>query len=152
MIIDSIQHIEKYLGLSRNLDTAIAYILRMDKSDRANGSFEIDGRNVYVNKGVTNLHPADEGKFEAHRRYIDIQLVLEGVERMDAAPVESLGEPIHSYELEGDYALYAPCANCVSACLHPGQFAIFFPQDAHMPCLAAGEGATSYKAIVKVAV
>jgi biofilm protein TabA len=61
---------------------AFAY-LAAHGGDLETGRHEIEGSAFYVNVEEGMTRPASDRKFEAHARYIDIQLLLEGDERTD---------------------------------------------------------------------
>lgn len=89
--------------------------------------------------------------FESHRQYIDIQFILDGKERIDVYPAELL-EIDEEYNAEMDLIKYIDHKNVSSLYLRRGDVAIFFPEDAHMPCLRAEESTLVYKTVVKVPV
>ena len=95
--------------------------------------------------------PRAEGFFETHRQFIDLQVVVAGEEVMEVAGAVQLGvaEP---YDAARDFTKHteapAPSVLRVAA----GQAAIFWPEDAHMPGLAAGRPALVRKTVVKVPV
>ena len=94
----------------------------------------------------------NEVGFEAHRKNIDIQYLLKGEERIACMPIEKLTET-EPYSEEKDAAFYA--AEGVAAqtmTIGGGYFAIFFPQDGHMPQLCVDEPEMVKKVVVKVAI
>lgn len=93
-----------------------------------------------------------EAFFESHRKYIDVQVVIEGEETMeviDAGQIATQGE----FQPERDLQLYQDTTRASIVRLGPGDAAIFFPADVHMPLLQprAGAGAVR-KTVVKVPV
>jgi YhcH/YjgK/YiaL family protein len=105
---------------------------------------------VYVLMQSYTTKPEIEARLEAHRRYLDIQVVLEGREIIYWAPIEGL-EADGAYSEERDVIFYkgsVPGAVTVSA----GCFAIFYPQDGHKPCCHWGAAAPVRKAVFKVRV
>ena len=80
------------------------------------------------------------------RLYADIQIALTQGETIDVAPVATLGD-WDEYNQQSDIVFTGDTAPCVELPLHKGTFAVFFPWDAHKPCL--GEGTTK-KIVVKV--
>lgn len=89
--------------------------------------------------------------FESHCQYIDIQFILDGEERIDVCPTELL-EIDEKYNKETDLIKYSDHEYVSSLFLRGGDVAIFFPEDAHMPCLKTGENNLVYKTVVKVPV
>jgi YhcH/YjgK/YiaL family protein len=89
-------------------------------------------------------------RFEAHRRYIDIQYMLAGEEIIEIAPADAL-TPDTPFDPERDLVFFkTPEAPCTRLILRPGDFAVFFPEDAHMPKVQLQTPASLRKAVVKV--
>jgi YhcH/YjgK/YiaL family protein len=93
--------------------------------------------------------PLAEGKWESHRKYIDVQYVEEGVERIGWTPVAGLTvtEP---YDEAKDIAFYQGDGDFVT--VPAGSFVILFPDDAHMPGIAVDKPSPVKKVVVKVRV
>lgn len=89
--------------------------------------------------------------FESHRQYIDIQFILNGEERIDIASIEMLSID-KNYDEEKDFIKYHDQKSLSSVLLTKGDVAIFFPEDAHMPCLKNSSETLVYKTVVKVPV
>ena len=83
MICDALEHLNRYRGLHRNLDTAIdylaAYHVAHDLSDLPLGRTEVDGENVFINVMEADLSP-DSTRLEYHKKYADLQIDLTGGE------------------------------------------------------------------------
>jgi YhcH/YjgK/YiaL family protein len=77
--------------------------------------------------------PAEGRLFEAHRKYIDLQVVLSGREYIGWAPLSELKEESEKFSKGGDIAFYS--GDCrINTTLNSDYFALLYPQDAHMPC------------------
>jgi len=114
------------------------------------GRHEIDGSRLIAMPQRYDTKPAGEGKWEAHRRYIDIQFVREGAEAMGWAPIGRL-TPSTAYDAQKDVEFFTGEGS--GLLVESGMFAIFFPEDGHMPCLSPGDQRTFVRKIVlKVAV
>ncbi|MFI5336591.1 MAG: YhcH/YjgK/YiaL family protein [Opitutales bacterium] len=88
--------------------------------------------------------------FESHRRYIDVQVIVGGVELMEVADLGRLTET-QPYDAERDYVKYADPGDASCLRVQAGDLAVFFPADGHMPCLqAAGRPSRVHKTVVKV--
>jgi len=92
-----------------------------------------------------------QGRWEAHRRYIDIQYLVSGIERIGYTPVANLALTT-PYDEDKDVAFYQGHGDILT--LEPGMFAVFFPHDAHMPmlCEAGGSPKQVRKIVVKIPV
>lgn len=149
MILDTLANVGCYTGLSEHFAKAFSYLQTHDLTKIDFGRYDIDGDDVYIMIQHCDLKPWDEGKWEAHRRYADIQIVIKGEERIGYR-IE--GTPIicDAYDTEKDVLFYEESAGD-SAVLSAGDFLVLFPQDAHRPCIQATKTCnTVRKAVVKV--
>ena len=130
MIVDNIEFVQRYSGLGNRLIQALAYLQETDLLALEPGQYEIVGEDLYCIVDQYSTRAPDEGKLEGHKKYIDVQCVISGSEMIGYAPLGEQ-EVIRSYDSEHDYALYGGEASFVR--MVPGMFAIFFPNDLHMP-------------------
>ena len=147
MIYDTIPHIDRYIGLSANLDKAIAAIRNGVYRDKPAGRYEIDGDNVYFSIQTPAYRTC--GFWECHRDYIDIQISMSGDENCNYLPLERV-ENWSAYSSESDARTSDDTGAGIPLALNQNVFAVFFPQDAHMPCMRAKEAETGYKVVFKV--
>ena len=143
MIIDRIENAGLYSGLGERIALALASL----KTPREPGRYELDGTNVFALVQQYQTKPMAEGKWEAHRKYTDVQFVVEGVERIGWAPVSKLTvtEP---YDETKDIAFYKGNGDFVT--VPAGYFVILYPEDAHMPGIAVDKPSPVKKVVVKV--
>ena len=108
---------------------------------------------VYVEVGRYDTRPEGSGRLEAHRRHIDIQYVLSGMEWLDWTPLPGLVAQ-GPYADDRDVRFFSVTEHpCTRVLLQPGTFAALFPEDAHMPGIAVQGGpAAMVKAVAKVRV
>lgn len=148
MIYDKIDNIEYYKGLSPNIALALDFLKQM-KPDTAVGIYQINPRvKAIVSEYETKVK--NEACFEAHRKNIDIQYLLKGEERISSMPIErlTLTQP---YSEANDAAFYSSeGVRAQEITIGDGYFAVFFPQDGHMPQLSVGEPMKVKKIVVKV--
>ena len=150
MIFDNLNNINTYKDLSLDLYAGLTYLHQLSPAI-APGTYQLTPRvKAIVSEYETKVK--NEVGFEAHRKNIDIQYLLKGEERIACMPIEKLTvtEP---YSEEKDAAFYA--AEGVEAqtmTIGGGYFAIFYPQDGHMPQLCVGEPKMVKKVVVKVEV
>lgn len=139
MILGSLESLKRYAQLNSHFSKVLDYLARTDLTLVPKGRNEIDGDNVYVlSVPEAQARPASEALLEAHRRYIDIQVILDGVESMGWAPLEGCSRVDKLYSHENDIEFYGDPATAWFT-VHPGQFAIFFPHDAHAPLVGHGK-------------
>jgi len=147
MVYDKLDNIEIYRGLSEDIYEGLNF-LRQSSPDTANGVYQLNPRvKAIVSEYETKAE--NENGFEAHRRYLDIQCTLRGVERVCCHPVEKLVETM-PYSAENDCALYSADVRSQEMEIGDGYFAIFFPQDGHMPQLCVDSPVTVKKVVVKI--
>ncbi|MFX4236482.1 YhcH/YjgK/YiaL family protein [Aliarcobacter butzleri] len=89
--------------------------------------------------------------FESHKKYIDIQYIFYGTEIMEVENINNL-ETIQEYNESLDYAKHAQSINSSSLLIRENELAIFYPSDAHMPCLKVDKNEKIIKAVFKVAI
>ena len=147
MIKDRLENAEIYYPISLNLKKGLEWLRSTDLKNIENGKYEIDGENLYAN--VQEYTTKDDGKYEAHRKYIDIQFLLKGTEKICSLPKEKLQET-KPYQEEAEAAFYTANTNPIELTLGNGYFAIFYPQDGHMPGLCVEKPANVKKVVVKV--
>lgn len=149
MVFDKLQNCERYAVLHPDFEVAFARARELFEKNAENGTYEIRGKSVYAN--VSTYPTKQEGLYEAHDRYIDIQIMLSGEEEIYVLDRAGL-EEVEPYNVEKDYALYQSAQKSTVAYLRPGDFCILYPNDAHKPCIAPdGKIGESKKIVVKVA-
>ena len=97
------------------------------------------GRNDIGNGAFANVAEYEtklQNVYELHRRYIDVQLLTRGCETVFVADKELAKEPQGEYNEEGDYILYTKADNARRVVLSPTSYQVFYPSDAHKPCMA----------------
>ena len=136
-----------YRGIHPSLDMALERITKEFLSSVGEERVEIKGSDVYATRFTYETIPEEESFFEAHRNYLDIHLMLEGSERVEIAPPETLTEfdrveanDFYAYRGEGQYRLV----------LSPGDFLVVFPNDAHKIKMRVDGPETVTKAVFKV--
>lgn len=149
MIFDRIDHACRYRSLSESFRKAFDFLASLDLSALTDGRFPIDGEAIYATVGPSSLREPEDALFEAHRKYADIQLVLSGGENMQVTEVSAL-TPDAPFQEESDIGFYQNGCRCQTLSFAPGDFAVFFPEDAHKPCCRS-DAASCRKLIVKVA-
>ena len=136
MILDKITNITQYRGLSKNIDESFNYIENTDFSILKNGRYDIDS-NMFVLVNEYSTKENESNISEAHRKYIDLQYVLSGSEIIEYETLENQNI-VKEYDKENDYTLYN-LKNKNTLILSEGMFAIFYPEDLHMPGIINNE-------------
>lgn len=146
MILDILENGRLYAGLHGGFAQAFQFLSRTDLTHLELGRHEIDGDKVYALVAREPGRKKKDAELEVHEKYIDIQLVLEGTDEMGWRPKSSCTQPSCDYDPEKDFQLFADEPDAWIR-TKPGVFAIFFPEDAHMPLISSGE---LHKVVVKV--
>lgn len=124
---------------------ALDFVLKMT-ADTPNGRYDF-GADCYVNVMVCDTSAA-LAPMEVHEKFIDVQMVLAGEEKIYVTPKAPLTvtEPYHA---EKDIAFYA-WEHAEAVTYRSGEAVILYPEEAHLPGRAAGEPMTIKKAVLKL--
>src|SRR3989338_607102 len=146
MILSTLSEPGRYAALHPLFPRAFEFIRNTDLLALAPGRYPIVGEQLFV--VVENIagRTREAAKLECHRRYIDIQLVLEGTDEMGWKALTDCTQPVSDYKEDIQFFHDAPETWIVAP---PGAFCIFFPEDAHAPLVSAGHIS---KTIFKIAV
>lgn len=148
MIFDTLNNVDNYKGLGR-VYTALKFLSETDFTEIDLGRYELDGDNIFY---MVQSYDTDPSKTvsEAHRKYIDIQFMVEGEEIIGVADISSEKELTEAKE-ENDVWFY----NCKTEplTLSAGKYMVLYPNDLHCPGVATnGKALTCRKVVVKVKV
>jgi YhcH/YjgK/YiaL family protein len=151
MILDNLSQCDHYKALSPRFAKAFEYLKKFDGSAK-NGRYDLDGDTVFALVQRYTTKPSEQGQFEAHRKYIDVQFVFAGRETILWAPLESLKDVNMAYDEKQDAALFKLVPTSTPLRLSPGQFTILYPADGHVPCCQWDGASEVTKVVVKVKV
>jgi YhcH/YjgK/YiaL family protein len=148
MILSKLPQSDRYAALHPLFPRAFEYIRNTDLLSLAPGRYPIVGEQLFVIVEHVPGRTREAAKLECHRKYIDIQLVLEGVDEMGWKALADCHNPVSDYSVGKDIQFFhdAPASWIATP---PEAFCIFFPEDAHAPLVSSGN---IRKAIFKVAV
>ena len=148
MILDILENSDRYATMHPDFATAFAMLKRSNVALFPEGRLEIDGDEVYALIAKGPGRTPEEGRLETHDRHIDIQYVISGTDTIGWKARQKLSDPDGPHDPERDLAFYHDEPDAW-ATVRPGMFAIFFPEDAHMPMISPDE---LHKVVIKVAV
>jgi biofilm protein TabA len=148
MIIESLEQCDRYRHLHPGFAAAFDFVRSSDIGALAPGRHVIDGDRLYLSIDHTEGRGRTAARLESHRRYIDIQLTIDGDEEIGWRPLSLCLAPATPFDEQRDIRFYDDVPESWVA-VPPGRFAVFFPEDAHAPL--AGTGLLK-KAIFKIAV
>jgi len=148
MIIDRIENAYLYYSVHPRFRQAFDHIHQINVDTIPAGKYEIDGENMYALVQEYNTKLKEQGVWEAHRRYIDLQYVVQGAEGIGCANINHLRQG--EYDTSKDFLPLYGDGDLVT--VHSGSFVLLLPEDAHMPGMAIGTPAPVKKIVVKIAV
>ena len=153
MILDTLARCDRYKPLHPAFARAFEFLTRADWAELVSAAasatrHEIDGDRLYVSIDRVESRGRDGAQLEAHRRYIDIQLTIQGHEEIGWKPLGACMQPAGVFDATKDIGFFSDRPESWLS-LPAGHFAIFFPDDAHAPL--GGRGRVQ-KAIMKIAV
>lgn len=145
----NLEELKKHYALNKPYwEKIFEWIGKNDLVNLPVAKYTIDGDNIFapVSEYETKL-PAD-GKWEAHKKYLDIQIVLSGKELIGIAPTQG-ATVVVPYNETKDVMFVAPVTE-KDYHAKPGTFFIFFPTEAHRPNMMDGEQVKVKKIVFKV--
>ena len=148
MIFDTLKNVDNYEGLGR-VYTALKFLSETDFNKIDLGRYEFDGDNIFYMVQSYDTDP-DKTISEAHRKYIDIQYMVEGEEIIGVADISCDKELTEAKE-ENDVWFYDCKTEPLT--LSAGKYMVLYPNDLHCPGVATnGTALTCRKVVVKVKV
>ncbi len=145
MIVDSLKNSEKYITLHKDFELVFNYINTHNLIDMECGRHELRENEVFFN--LQEYETKSVQKLEAHKKYIDIQVVVKGEEFMGYTNIDTTTVN-ETYNEEKDVMFLEGKVDKLKA--DNKTFLIFYPQDAHMPALCIDKPSVVKKAIFKI--
>lgn len=148
MILAGLADADRYIALHPLFARAFEFLRNADLNALAPGKHDVQGEQLFVIVEACAGRTRAEAKLECHRRYIDIQLVLDGVDEMGWRPLDECVDPAMDYDAARDIRFFndAPASWIATSA---GSFCLFFPGDAHAPLVSTG---LIRKVVMKIAV
>jgi len=146
MILCSIPEFRRYTALHPGFARVAAFLEDADLRSLPEGRTEIQSEDLFV-IAAPEAHPRPEAPLEAHRRFIDVQVVLSGTDTMGWAPLSGCVAVTTPYDAEKDILFFGEKPLSWVA-VPQGHLAVFFPEDVHAPL--TGGGGPVHKLVFKV--
>ena len=146
MVIDTLDKLSFYESLNPLFKEVLAFLKEHDLNRMEEGKYPIKGDDLFLNLTTAKGKTVEEAVMETHRVMLDIQIPLDTPETYGYSPLASL--PEETYNEEKDITKYPGVSAETYVTCRPGEFAIFWPQDGHAPCISSA--ASIKKAIFKV--
>lgn len=149
MILDKIENIDLYLGVNDRIRKALLLIKESRFEEMKDGRYEIEGEVMYMTISRYQTKPIEDGKWESHKKYIDVQFIAEGAESVGYSNITNM-TIVNEYNEEKDIRFLKGYGNFFTA--EKSTFFILFPEDVHMPgiSLESNKPQLVTKVVVKV--
>lgn len=145
MIVDTLDHFENYVAINPLFADVLKFMKENDLNTLEEGKHFIKDKDLFVNITTATGKSEDDAVFETHKVMLDIQIPLDAPESYGYIPLADM--PAAEYNEQKDVTKYPGLKGETLVNCKPGEFAIFFPQDGHQPCIGTG---SIRKAIFKV--
>lgn len=146
--IDEVLFEKQYYQNPERWDSAFAFLAEKDLHTLPVGKYELDGDNLYVNVDEYQTKDYESTRYESHRQYADIQFVVEGEEKISVVSHDKLSS-LSPYDPLRDIEFYTGSEDVFHRA-DSTRFFIFFPTDAHRPCVQVDGKVSVRKVVVKV--
>lgn len=118
---------------TREWDAAASFLLETDLGSLPQGRVELTNTGCYAN--IQEYQTRSEGDFEAHRDYVDVQVVIWGQETIYVSPLDKLSQESEPYSKEKDIVFYKEAGSEMPLKADPEHFVVLFPCDGHKPSM-----------------
>lgn len=150
MISDNLKNSHKYFEAHDGFEKSFEFIKKATEENLPVGRYEIDGDKVFAFIQEYTSNYEENGSYEGHRNYIDIQHILSGVEVIEVINIDKATVKTE-YNAEKDIGFFEENQKAGKVVLEAGEYGIFFPWDIHKPGLCfEGKPDTVKKIVVKV--
>ncbi len=148
MIFDSIENASKYFILGERIKKGFDFLLNTDLENLKPDRYEIENDEIFANVQILTTKNKEDKKWEAHRKYIDIQYLIKGRECMGYGLLQNFKTSVEYDDKNDIEFLSGDKFNYIN--LSKGEFVIFYPDDVHAPVLNVDENKEIKKVIVKI--
>jgi biofilm protein TabA len=145
--INKLEFAKQYQANKLYWEKAFNFLSKHDLDTIAPGKYPVDGTNVFATVTTDPSKDFDKTQWESHRKYIDLQCVIKGEEKMGKAPFTGL-TVTKPYDETKDVANYSGDGKIYT--VPAGTFMIFFPSDAHRPNITPGGNKVVKKIVIKI--
>jgi YhcH/YjgK/YiaL family protein len=147
MIIDKLEKATYYYSLGARIQKALEYLKDSNLIELEAGKYQIEGDEIFALVSEYDTKAMEGVLWEAHKRYIDIQYIIKGSEKIGYTNVENLKTTVE-YDESKDILFGTAKGDFVT--LQQGMFMILAPQDGHMPTICCEKPEYVKKAVIKV--
>lgn len=136
--------------IQRRVDEALDSLLNLDVSIEDAGKKVVVNDKFFYSIQSYDTKPADYCKLESHRKYIDIQIIVEGEESMEVVDIFKL-KVKEDYDEEKDVMFWNVPKRMSKSILKAGDYIILYPENAHRGAVFINESRHVLKIVGKVA-
>lgn len=136
------------MNTAERINEALNYLKNTDITTLELGKHVINDW-LYINVQEYMSKPLSECRFESHRKYVDIQMMIKGVEAIETCDIDKLAIETE-YDNEKDVMFWEQKPNQMRSVITDNAYVILYPQNAHMPCIAVDKPAKVRKLVAKV--
>ena len=137
-------------GLPKIIADTCDYLNSLDLASLETGRHEINDQ-IFMNVMEVESEPAEARKSEIHRKYLDIQVLISGSEKMEFGVTQPNLNDYEPYNEENDYQLTLADKDIElksAVVLRPKMFAVFLPYEPHKPCCHVDNKVSKIKKLV----
>ena len=149
MIFDHASRLPMYRSVAKHMHHAITFLSRRDLATLPTGRHDIAGVDAYAMIQEYQTLAIEQANWESHCKYIDVQFIVAGVERMGHGYIDDF-KPIEAYDESRDFLFHTGHGH--ELVVPAGMFAMFWPHDVHRPNVAIDQPAAVRKVVVKLGV
>ncbi len=151
MIKNSLKYTKNYYKLSENIKLGLKFLEDNDLETFENGKYEILGQDVFVNIQDYETKPENQCKWEAHRKYIDIQFIIKGIEKVGVGEIQDYTTTeVYNEKKDVEFFETQKTQNFIE--LKENEYIILYPYDVHKPQICNNMPSYVKKAVVKVSI
>lgn len=135
MILDNISNAKRYFSMHKGFEKAFTFLNQDKIRDFENGKYEIDSDRIFAIVSKEKGRELEGSQLEAHNSYIDIQMVFSGMDQMGWKSRSVCKNPSTEYHEGSDIQFFQDAVDHWFT-VNKNEFAIFFPEDAHLPAIS----------------
>ena len=150
MIFDKLENLKTYGDIKPYAEQIVSFIEQVQQKGIAEGRYALDGDKLFAIVQSYETKDRGAGRMEAHRKYADLQYIVDGEERIYVDFADEL-ETEEDRTPKEDIIFYKKRKNYGYHILNKGKFGYYAPQDAHMPCIKNEENGPVKKIVFKIA-
>jgi YhcH/YjgK/YiaL family protein len=147
MIADNIKNAGQYFSYGERFQKALEFLQVTDINLLANGTLELDGKNIFAIVSEYDTKPFEEGQWESHKKYYDVQFVAGGEEKIGYVFKDKM-KLLTDYNEDNDFILWEGEGDFLT--VKAGDFLILGPDDVHMPSIQVNGPSKVKKVVIKV--